>query len=362
MKGKRLRKLPIEYLWEGMELKDNIYDYRGAVLLIPKGEVITASKLDKLNKFEGQNKHIMVYEDTFYQILSESNIPNEVRQKITEDYAGYTELKHNVGAFFHRADYEDWVHNDEIDTVIQEISGKLNHVDPIILFACINFPRPMDEGLQRHSLNVAFLNGLMGEWLKLPEEDVKTLVMAGLLHDVGKTKIPEKILNAPRKLTKEEFRIIQMHPVYSFEMLEQGGFDERVCLAARHHHEKINGKGYPDKLQGEEISLFARITSVSDIYDAMVSKRSYKEERLPFDVFDMFYKWEYDGLDMDLVMIFLNNMRKSFLNKKVVMSDGEIGKIKYIPPNDSDHPIVECGKLIKQTDKEWYCKKILSEF
>lgn len=186
--------------------------------------------------------------------------------------------------------------------------------------------------------------------------------MAGLLHDVGKTKIPEEVLNAPRKLTEEEYKIIQMHPVYSYEMLRQGGFDERVRLAARHHHEKINGTGYPDKLKEEEISLFARITAVSDIYDAMVSKRSYKEERLPLDVFDMFYQSKYDGLDMNLVMIFLNNMRKSFINKKVVMSDGQIGNIKYIPPNDSDHPIIECGQTIKQTNRNWYCEKILSEF
>lgn len=362
MEGKRLRKLPIEYLWEGMVLKDNIYNHTGSVLLISKGETITAGKLQKLLNFDGEDKHIMVYEDIVYQILSEKNVPDKVRQKITEDYAGYSEIKHNVGAAFHRADYENWVHDDEFQSVIQEITGKLNDVDPIVLFACIHFPRPMDENLQRHSLNVAFLNGLMGEWLKLSKEDINILVMAGLLHDVGKTKIPEEILNAPRKLTKDEIKIMQMHPVYSYELLVQGGFDERVRLAARHHHEKLNGQGYPDRLKGEEISLFARITSVSDIYDAMVSKRSYKEERLPLDVFDMFYKRKYDGLDMDLVAIFLNNMRKSFLNKKVIMSDGEIGTIRYIPPNDADHPVVECGELIKQTDKEWYCEKILSEF
>lgn len=362
MEGKKLKKLPIKYLWDGLVLKDDIYDYSGSVLLIPKGETITSDKLEKLLNFEGNNKHIMVYEDTFYEILSDNDIPNEVRQKVTEDYTGYTQLKQNVGSVFHKADYENWTYNEELNATIQEIAEKLNHVDPIVLFACINFPRPMDEGLQRHSLNVAFLNGLMGDWLKLPKEDVRILVMAGLLHDVGKTKIPEEVLNAPRKLTKEEYKIIQMHPVYSYEMLRQGGFDERVRLAARHHHEKINGTGYPDKLKEEEISLFARITAVSDIYDAMVSKRSYKEERLPLDVFDMFYQSKYDGLDMNLVMIFLNNMRKSFINKKVVMSDGQIGNIKYIPPNDSDHPIIECGQTIKQTDRNWYCEKILSEF
>ena len=114
-------------------------------------------------------------------------------------------------------------------------------------------------------------------------------------------------------------------------------------------------------LEGDEISLFARITAVSDIYDAMVSKRVYKAGRLPLDVFDSFYKQQYDGLDMDLVMVFLKNMRKNFLNKKVIMSDKVIGEIMYIPPNDCGHPIVKSGKTIRQTNKEWYCKEILSE-
>ncbi len=362
MEGRKLRKMPIEYLWDGMVLRDDIFNHTGNVLLLPKGETITEGKLKKLVNFDGEDKHIMVYDDTFFQILSEGNIPDDVRQKITEDFAGYTELKQNVGAAFHNAGHDNWTNNEEIDKVIQDISEKVTDVEPIILFSCINFPRPMDEGLQRHSLNVAFLNGLMGEWLKLPKGDVKALVMAGLVHDVGKTKIPEEILNAPRKLTKEELKIMQMHPVYSYEMLEQGGFEERVKVAARQHHEKINGKGYPDRVKGKEISLFARITSVSDIYDAMVSKRSYKEEKFPLDVIDMFYNWKYDGLDMDLVSVFLNNMRESFLNKKVIMSDGQIGKIIYIPPNDAGHPIVDCEDLVRQADENWCCEKIYSEF
>ncbi|MBQ6888869.1 MAG: HD-GYP domain-containing protein [Lachnospiraceae bacterium] len=358
---KKLRKMPIEYLWDGLVLEDDIFNHNGSVLLLPKGELVTEGKLKKLSNFSVEEKYVMVCEECYYNILSKANIPAEIRQKITENQTGYTEIKQNVGGIFHKASEDkEWFHNDEIEPVIQQISEKLNDVDPILIFSCINFPRPMDEGLQRHCLNVAFLNGLMGEWLNLPKEDIRLLVMAGLLHDIGKTKIPEEVLNAPRKLTKEEFAVMRNHPVFSYEMMEKG-FDERVRLTARHHHEKMDGKGYPDGLAGDEISLFARITAVSDIYDAMVSKRVYKEGRLSLDVFDSFYKQKYDGLDMDLVMIFLKNMRKNFLNKKVIMSDKIIGEIMYIPPNDCANPIVKSGKIIKQTDDEWYCKEILSE-
>ena len=92
-------------------------------------------------------------------------------------------------------------------------------VDAGEIFQCITVPRPVDEALQRHSLNVALLNGIMGQWLGLDEKDIRSLILTGVLHDIGKTKIPEEILNAPRKLTPEEFEVMKRHPLYSFELL-----------------------------------------------------------------------------------------------------------------------------------------------
>ncbi len=359
MESKRLRELPIEYLWDGLVLKDDIFNHTGTVLLIPKGETITTQKIQRLLNFDIHDKHIMVCEDTYFEIISDAHIPPEKRQELTENYVGYSHLQQNVGGLFHRPDYESWLHNEELEPIIQEISEKVTDIDPVTIFSCINFPRPMDEGLQRHSLNVAFMNGMIGKWLELSPEEVKTLVLAGLLHDIGKTRIPEEILNAPRKLTPEEFAIMRNHPVYSDELLGER-FGEEVRLAARHHHEKLSGNGYPDGIAGDEISLYARITTVSDIYDAMVARRSYKEARLPFYVFDLFYSGEFEGLDRDLVMLFLKKMRHNYMDKQVVMSDGEKGIIRYIPPNDSDHPIVQQGEKIQQTDETWYCTEIIT--
>ncbi len=105
-----------------------------------------------------------------------------------------------------------------------------------------------------------------------------SLILTGVLHDIGKTKIPEEILNAPRKLTPEEFEVMKRHPLYSFELLGDD-ISEDVRYAVRWHHEKLDGKGYPDGLKAESISYFARITTISDIYDAMLSARSYKKRR-----------------------------------------------------------------------------------
>lgn len=359
MSDRRLRSLPVEYLWDGLILKDDIFNHTGAVLLLPKGETVTKSRLEKLMGFYGDNKNVMVYEETFLEIMSDEHVPPEARQKFMENQIGYTRLQQDVGNLFERSDYDSWLNRERLAPLIREVSSKLENFDPVTILSCINFPRPMDEGLQRHSLNVALLNGMQAEWLELSSDDVNTLVLAGLLHDIGKTMVPEEIVNAPRRLTEEEAAVMRMHPTYSDDLLK-GKFDDNVRLAARHHHEKLNGAGYPDGLAGEEIGFCARITAISDIYDAMVSARSYKRARLPLDVFDMLYQEEFDGLDRNLVINFLKNMRERYTNRQVIMSDGRRGEILYIPLNDADHPIIRQDDDIRQTDDEWYCKEILS--
>ncbi len=357
MNSGQLMELPIEYLWEGLVLKNDIFNHTGAVMLLPEGETITAPKLNRLMRFYGKDKYIMVYEDTYLDIMTDEHAPLNARQEMTERYMGYTKLHRNIGSIFQTPNLDSWLNSTQMEPLVEAISAKLVQFDPIMILSCINFPRPMDEGLQRHSLNVALLNGIQAEWLKLPPEDVKTFTLAGLLHDIGKTMIPEEILNAPRRLTDEELEIMRKHPLYSDRLLGSK-FSDSVRLAARHHHEKLNGRGYPDGLQDDEINLCARVTAISDIYDAMVSARSYKGARLPLNVLDMFYKEEFDGLDRGLVMRFLKNMRLKYTNKTVIMSDGERGIIRYIPPNDAEHPIVQQDELIRQADENWYCREM----
>ena len=357
MKNRELHALPIECLWDGLVLSDDIYDYQGTTMLVPHGEKISADKIRRLYNFNRGDKNIMVYENTYYDMLANDNISDERRQKLTERIAGYHRLNERMGKFIHHPDA--WLQNDELEIIAHDILEKLAEINPTMIFSCINFPRPMDEDLQRHSLNVAFVNGMMGRWLGLSEAEIGTLVVAGLLHDIGKTKIPEKILNAPRMLTDQEFKIVKMHPVYS-EIMIGDKFGAVVRDVARHHHEKLNGGGYPDNLSGDKISKYTRITSLSDIYDAMIAKRSYKDGKTPLQVFAMLYENQFKGLDRELVMVFLKNIRRQYEMKKVVMSDGRTGYIRYIPMNDAEHPIVKQGDRIEQTNSEWFCREILA--
>jgi len=129
-----------------------------------------------------------------------------------------------------------------------------------------------------HSKNVAYYSYEIAQAIHLSQKECDHLYLGGLLHDIGKIGIPESILNKPSKLTLEEFEIIKEHPQIGYDMLQHvPAFRENSILdMVLHHHERYDGKGYPHGLRGEEIPLVARIMAVADSFDAMTSKRAYR--------------------------------------------------------------------------------------
>jgi HD-GYP domain-containing protein (c-di-GMP phosphodiesterase class II) len=293
-----------------------------------------------------------------YQAITQGSPgQDEARRRKLEDDTGYTNMKLGMGKLLEQAPRDHMVQKMQADAMMNDVFYKLKHLKLTEMFNCIDTPRPMDERLQRHCLNVGILNGIIGQWMELKENEIKLLIVTGVLHDVGKTKIPEEILNAPRKLTKEEFEVIKHHPVYSYELLGDA-FDERVKKGVLYHHERLDGSGYPDGLVGDELDLFARITAVSDVYDAMVSARSYKGARIPFDILNQFMNAEHRGLDLEVSTTLTFHMLQYFRGQQVMMSDGRVGKVMFIPPNDINHPVVSAGDTMRQVGEDWYCERI----
>ena len=124
---------------------------------------------------------------------------------------------------------------------------------------------------------------LIGEKLGLSEEDLKALKIGGLFHDIGKIGVPDSILLKPGKLTDDEYSEIKNHPSIGAHILSTANIFSNLIPIVKHHHERYDGFGYPSKLKGEEIPYLARITAVADTYDAMTSRRPYRNA-LPLDV------------------------------------------------------------------------------
>lgn len=127
-----------------------------------------------------------------------------------------------------------------------------------------------------HAMNVSILNMALARKIGMDIEYMKLIGIGGLLHDIGKTKIPRTILDKPGKLTEEEFNMVKMHPKYGADMLKDR-FPKIVIESVLFHHEKANGTGYPFKLKDMQIPKCAKITSVSDVYDALTSDRAYRK-------------------------------------------------------------------------------------
>ncbi|MBN1899184.1 MAG: HD domain-containing protein [Spirochaetes bacterium] len=143
------------------------------------------------------------------------------------------------------------------------------------------------------------------------QDEIPLLWVAAIVHDIGKIFVEDKILESENKLDKFEYRIIRFHPVRGYHLLKEFDLPKKILLAVRHHHERWDGKthgrypGYPDGLKGKQIPLYARIISLADAYDAMVSERPYKKRYLPVKALQIIQKAAGRQFDPKLVKIFV---------------------------------------------------------
>ncbi len=174
-----------------------------------------------------------------------------------------------------------------VDDVVESIN---RHPDALLSLARL---KTADEYTYLHSVAVCALMVALGRQLGLDDAQCRDAGMAGMLHDLGKAAMPQDILNKPGKLTNEEFDIIKTHPVRGYEMLLDAA---NVCEGAKdvclHHHERVDGTGYPDKLAGDKISLVARMGAVCDVYDAVTSDRPYKAGWDPAHALSQMASWK----------------------------------------------------------------------
>ena len=173
--------------------------------------------------------------------------------------------------------------------------------------------RGYDDGTYQHCLLVAGFAANFAQHLRFPRFDQRRVMRAALVHDVGKAKIPRAILNKPGQLDEDELEVMRTHATLGFQLLKDGGECDQATLdAVRHHHEMLDGSGYPDGLRGSEISDLVRLLTICDIYAALTERRPYKPP-LPTDSKLRILAEMRDKLDPDLVPAFGDSVRGSEL-------------------------------------------------
>lgn len=349
-------------LVEGMQIDYSIYyKIANSFILLCKDVILTKDIIAKLRKTQGVQGKVYVQKKFQKALLKESaSLRNTGRE--VGDEIGYSDIKGDVKHLLDVVAQNNIFPIETTSVISNALTDKVQNTNSSVLIECINSVRNVDEYLYTHSVNVAMLNGLIGKWAKFDDASIATLVKIGLLHDIGKLKIPDEILNKPSGLLKDEFEVMKDHSTFSYDILERTGeLSSQILLGVRHHHEKSNGTGYPDHLYMGDIPEFARITAVSDVYDAMVSARVYKSASSPFKILAEFAEGRFSTLDPYYVSLLLKNMPGELVHKNVWLSNDTKAEVIYINPNDYTYPIVRQGTDVFATDENLYCVSMCVE-
>jgi putative nucleotidyltransferase with HDIG domain len=199
-----------------------------------------------------------------------------------------------------------------------------------------------DDYTYMHSVAVCALMIALGRQLGLDEETNRKLGIAGLLHDLGKARIPLEILNKPGKLTDEEFRIMMRHPEEGHKLLlETQGVDDIVFDVVLHHHEKTDSSGYPGRFKEGEISLYAKMGAVCDVYDAITSKRPYKAGWDPAESLRKMAEWSNGHFDPTIFQAFVKSLGIYPIGSLLRLSSGRLAVVVAQSPDSLLTPRVK---------------------
>ena len=336
--------ISVRLLTPGMVIDQSIIDGTGRVLIHRK-TALDDYMIYSLRKMSIGGVYIREGEESDEEITY--NISPEVMEKIEKvkvpDRAKielHESVKKRVaeGIQFLYSNPDSPSFMDATNNVSSELMKALEENDALAVD--VGALKVSDEYTFKHSVDVATMAMIVARKYGLNDNQVYQIGIAGLLHDIGKSKIPNEILNKAAKLTDDEFTIMKMHSTYGYHILEpKKDISQEVKLGVLQHHEKMNGNGYPLKLQGDQITPFARILSVADIYDALVTERPYKDAFSPRDAVEMIMAMTGD-LDIHMIQSFLNSVILYPVDSIIKLSTGEFAKIVQNIPGYPTRPTV----------------------
>jgi HD-GYP domain-containing protein (c-di-GMP phosphodiesterase class II) len=316
-----LLSLKSDQIMEGMLLGQDIMNDDG-VLLMQEGRVLQSHDLFWINSIFG-GYEILVEETRLKRglFITKDIIIRGVKHSLKQStnlesmYVMLSILNDSIGGYFTK------LYPQLID---------LGKSDPITF---------------EHSLHVTWYSLFLGMLLNLSEEEMILILQAAVLHDIGKSFIPSTVLTKKGKLTAEEFGMIKKHPEYGEAWAKQFT-SRRVSSMIRNHHEYLNGKGYPDGLKGDQLDQVAHIITVADIFDAVSSKRSYRDGMSPFKAYNILMEESAQGrIKYEYVVLFVKVL-DCLAGEEVFIGNGMSGIFKEVISTNEAEVIIQ-GRSVK---------------
>lgn len=343
-----MRVVPIECVKDGAYLGKTIFDNDGRVLL-RDGVQLNQNLLKKIKRIGIFSIYI---NDDYSSVEIEDIIKPEIRQKsikvLKESFSSIEKYNINLNPSKSKKDVlkkrEEYFNsiNQIAEDLLDEILSKKN-----IMINLVDI-KSMDNYTYQHCVNVAVLSLILGVQLQLKKSELMDLCIGSLLHDIGKVFIPKEILNKPDSLTEKEFEIIKEHTTKGYDYLK-GSLDmsspSRIIVL--HHHEKVNGSGYPEGRTGERISKLSKIVSIADVYDALTSDRPYRRALSPNEAVEYILGSGQTQFDYKMVKAFAEVIIPYPEGSLVKLSNGDIALVQKLYPNFPLRPEV---KILKSED------------
>ena len=227
----------------------------------------------------------------------------------------------------------------QVEILVEKMTESVfNNSDALVSLLRI---KSKDEYTYLHSLAVSALCISFAQYLDFDYGKIKAIGIGGLLHDIGKVKIPDQILHKPGPLTEAEFEVMKQHVDHGNAVLEQTTHLDAssICVTA-HHHERLDGTGYPQGLRGDQISLFGQVSAIVDIYDALTSERCYKGSMTPTEALRKIFEWSDSYLNRHLVEKFVTHIGIYPVGSVVRLRSGAVAVVVRHGQKDLLHPVV----------------------
>ncbi|MCZ2844965.1 MAG: HD-GYP domain-containing protein [Candidatus Bathyarchaeota archaeon] len=200
-----------------------------------------------------------------------------------------------------------------------------------------------EDFLYAHSVNASILATNLGLAFGYGRSELINLCVSSLVHDIGYLKLSQETINKPSKLTKEEYNLVKKHTIYGLELLSRiEDIPECASEVVHQHHERVDGSGYPDGKRGDEISDYAKIVAIAEVYEAITHPRPYRREKIiPYQAVKTIVQEEKNSFAPELIKVFLNSVSPYPPGSFVLLNSGAIGRVISVNKSHALRPVVE---------------------